>query len=116
MPPLSDIMLAAGCVKHIGVFHGETITVLEGPDQGKTFAANIVETQSDQMLVTDTQDTDARPVVMLRFDNALPVPNITQPTKIQRYDGTIWTATKEDYSAYLTTDFKLIEFVPGLDT
>lgn len=107
---IADQMLARGCVKHVGALHGETIQVLEGPDEGKTFQANIRETQPDQILSTDLGE-DARPVVMLRFDDSLPVPNITSATKIKTLsDGKIWTATKEDFSAFLTTDFKLIEW------
>jgi hypothetical protein len=112
MPPLSDLMLASGCVKHIGALNRETIEILEGAEAGQKFTANIIENQSDQVLVTEIQDTDARAVVMLRFDNALPKPVINKPTKIKREDGTVWTATKEDYSAFLTTDFKLIQDGP----
>lgn len=108
MSSLADKMLARGCVQHVGAVHGERIQVLTGPDAGKFFQANIIETAPDQILSTDLGE-DPRAVMMLRFDNQLPVPNITKSARIQTSNGKVYLATKQDFSGYLTTDFQLIE-------
>ena len=107
--PLSDKLLASGCVKHIENDHGETITILSGPDAGKKFVA-VRENESDFILPTELSD-DPRAKRMLRFREGAPqgLPNILGQDVIQTEDGKTWNATRNPQDGYLTVDYVLKE-------
>jgi hypothetical protein len=114
MPPsLSDQMLAGGCASHVEAVHGEPVTVLSGPDAGKTFTA-VRETEADLIVTTDlSEDPRAKNVIRFRDGN---VPRIIGQCVLKTSDGKKWHAVKAPQDGYLTTDFELREIVPGKDT
>lgn len=112
---LSDIMLAGGCVKHIDAVHGEDVVILDGPDAGTTFRANIVEAGQDMILDTDLGQ-DPRGKRILRFAEEQPLPRIASQAQVKTADGKKWTAVRQDFSGYLTRDFDLQEIVPEKDS
>ena len=110
---LSDKMLAGGCALHIETVHGEPILILSGPDAGGTFIA-VRETETDQMPTIDFWP-DPRPKRSLRFRDGVPVPRLTAQSRVKTEDGKIWQAIRRPDAGYLSTDFELIEVVPGKD-
>ena len=108
MNSLSDQLLNGGCVTLLENVHGETITVLTGADAGKKFTA-IKENEQDISLESPI-DRDPRAARYLRFRNVPGnVPNLSKLDKIRTADGLVWTATLENFGAYLTVDFKIIQ-------
>lgn len=113
MPSISDTALDAGCVTHIGAVHGLSIKILDGPDAGKTFWANVVETEQDIVLNSDLSE-DRRAKRIIRFQDSKGVPNILNQGKVE-IDGKQWTAVRNPGDGYLTTDFELKQIVQGKD-
>lgn len=112
---VSDRMLASGCVAHLAAIHGEVIEVLSGPDAGKFFTA-VRENESDLVLADDFgPGPDPRAHRIIRFaDDA--VPRLASQCQIRTADGKVWKLVAAPQSGYLTTDFELLEIVPGKDT
>lgn len=116
MPSLSDTMLAGSCMPLLENVHGEPVRILDGVDAGKIFYA-IKENEQDINLESDLLN-DPRAKRMLRFtDRAGNVPstNTKKMVKIQTGDGKRWTATRQDFGAYLSVDFELAE-IANCDT
>lgn len=110
MPSRSDMMLARGCVAHLGAVHGEPITVTSGTDAGLVFQSNIIETAEDFSLATDLGN-DPRAKRLIRF-SCVPLPRLSPQDIIQTADGKRWHAVREPGVAYLTTDYELHEIAP----
>lgn len=109
MGSLSDTLLAGGAIPLLEVVHGETITVLTGPDAGKKFTA-INEIEPDTNLVGEIA-TDARGTRYLHFNAASPYPRLGKLDKVQTSDGRKWKATLEPNSSYLTVDYKIVQTI-----
>lgn len=107
MSSISDTMLDSGCVTHIGAVHGFAVKILTGPDAGKLFFANAVETESDFILDGEIS-SDRRGKKVIRFQDSQGVPKIPSQGKIE-IDGKIWSAVVSPGDGYLTTDFELKE-------
>ena len=110
---ISDMMLTGGAGVLIPSLHGETVTVLNGPDAGKTFTA-VVEIEHDQTLSADGMGMDRRAKRMIRFTVGS-VPRLKGKTQIQTSDGKQWWTVDDPQNGYLTTDFELQQIVPGID-
>ncbi len=110
MGSLSDTMLAGGAMPLLDNVHGEPVQILDGVDVGKIFYA-IRETEAD--VVDDSElIKDPRAKRMLRFtDRPGNVPSVgtKKMVKIKTADGKRWTATRQDFGAYLSVDFELVE-------
>jgi len=113
MPSIADMMLAGGCVRHIGAIHGEDIKIISGPMAGRTVFANVIENMQDAVLTTDLGE-DRRGKRIIRFADGL-VPEVVSQMIIQKADGTKWKAVRAPQDGYLTTDFELLQGVPGKD-
>lgn len=111
MGSISDTLLAAGCVRHIGALHGERVQVLSGPDAGRFFQANILENETDSVVI----EGDPRGRRMIRFDPGA-APAATSQFEIKTVDGKKWNCLRQDFGSYLTTDYELQEIAPDLDT
>ena len=111
MGSLSDTMLASG-MPSIEAVHGEPVLVLDGVDAGKTFIgviSNEADISIDSEIVSDVRGKN-----MLRFtDRPGNVPSVgtKRLVKIQTADGKKWAATKQDFSAYLSADFQLVQIL-----
>jgi hypothetical protein len=104
---LSGKMLAGGCALHVEAIHGESILVLTGLDQGKSFTG-VRETEAD-MVINSELGADPRAKRMLRFRDSIPVPRLGLNDRIKTEDGKIWTAVRNPGDGFLTNDFELIE-------
>ena len=113
MGGLSDIMLASGAGVLIPALHGETVTVLNGPDTGKTFTA-VIEVEHDLSLSGEGLGMDRRAKRIARFTDGS-VPTMTGKTQIQTGDGKKWLVINDPQNGYLTTDFELQAIVAGID-
>jgi hypothetical protein len=116
MGSVSDIMLASGVMPNLDALHGEQVLILDGVDAGKYFTA-IKEHESDVKLDSDLM-IDPRGRRMLRFtDTPGNVPSVgtKKLVKIQTGDGKKWSATRQDFGAYLSVDFELTEIAAGKD-
>lgn len=114
---LSDQMLAGSCMPLLDALHGESIEILDGVDKGKTFYA-IKENQPDVVLESDVV-IDPRGKRMLRFtDRPGNVPSVgtKRLVKVKTADGKVWSATRQDFGAYLSVDFELVEISKGIDS
>lgn len=117
MGSLSDTMFGTSAMPLLDAAHGEPVKILDGVDAGKVFYA-IRETQEDIVLASDLIN-DPRGKRMLRFTDKpgnVPSVNTKRLVKIQTSDGKKWSATRQDFSAYLSVDFELAEIVAGKDT
>ena len=104
MPALSDRLLRA-TVSHLETVHGEPIVILTGDDAGLTYIG-IVETEADLMLGGELLGQDPRGKTTVHFSTA---PNIKSQAMVQTADGKRWNAIRQNFSAFLTTDFELKE-------
>ena len=112
MGSLSDTMRAGSLRPSLESVHGEPIKVLDGVDAGKTFIGVITHEQ-DIDITSDTL-SDPREKIMLRFTNRpnnVPSVNAKRMFKLQTQDGKKWSATKQDFSAYLSVDFQLVQTI-----
>ncbi len=112
MPAISHRLLARGALAHVHALHGERIEVITGEDAG-AFFTGVIEVESDGMLPTELM-ADPRGRRMLRFKNGS-VPRLKAHDRIKTDDGKTWTAIRQQFSAFLTTDFELREVVAGKD-
>lgn len=113
MPSIADRMLAAGCVPMTEATHGEAFTVLSGTDAGQVFTG-VVEIEQDMVLDTD-MGADPRAKRVVRFRNSH-VPRLASTDAIEDDAGQKWKCVKQPGSAFLTTDFELIEISTTKDT
>ena len=111
---LSDMMLQSGCAPHIDAAHSETITVLSGRDAGKPFAA-VVEVDADAQLEASIGSKDRRARKQMRFTIGMKVPSLPPQTRIQTADGRKWTVVDDPQNGSLSTDFQILEIIPGKD-
>lgn len=105
-------MLAAGAMPQLEAVHGEPVLVLDGVDAGLTFIGIILH-EPDVNIESDIL-SDPRQKVMLRFTDRpgnVPSVNTKRLVKIQTADGKKWAATKQDFSAYLSVDFELVQII-----
>ena len=112
MGSISDTMLAASAMPLLESVHGETVTVLDGIDAGKKFTC-IITHEPDVNLESDIM-SDPRQKVMIRFtDRPGNVPSVgtKKLVKLKTADGKKWAATKQDFSAYLSVDFELVQIL-----
>lgn len=103
-------MLSTGAMPLLENVHGERVKVLDGVDAGKWFTA-INEVEADQVLESEIM-RDPRAKRMLRFTDRpgnVPSVNTNKLVKIQTADGRKWAATRQDFSAYLSVDFELVQ-------
>lgn len=110
MSSLSDIMLAGGCMPLLENIHGEPVQILDGVDTGKVFYA-IRENETDVPSESEVL-SDPRAKRMVRFTDRpgnVPSVNTKKMVKVKTADGKRWTATRQDFSAYLSVDFELVE-------
>lgn len=112
MGALSDQLLNGGCALHVETIHGETITVLTGKLAGQNFTA-VRETDNDAILTSEvTIDPRAKRILRFRDANA---PALGAQDRLRTGDGKVWKAVRRPDSGYLTTDYELVEVVPGKD-
>ena len=112
MGSLSDIMLAAGVMPNLEAIHGEPVVVLDGVDAGRTFTG-VITHETDVNLESDII-SDPRQKVMIHFaDRPGNVPSVgtKKLVKIKTADGKKWAATKQDFRAYLSVDFELVQII-----
>ena len=112
MGSLSDALLAGGLMPSLESIHGERVQVLDGVDAGKWFVG-VITHETDINLESDII-SDPRQKVMLRFtDRPGNVPSVgtKKLVKLQTADGKKWAATKQDFSAYLSVDFELVQIL-----
>lgn len=110
-------MLAGGCMPLLDSVHSEPVQVLDGVDAGKVFYG-IIEHVPDIILDSEII-SDPRGKRMLRFTDKpgnVPSVNTRKLVKVKTSDGKRWTATKQDFSAYLSVDFELAEIANNIDT
>lgn len=104
---IGDQMLSDTAL-HVEALHGESILVLSGLDVGKRFVA-VKEIDPDIVLETEMgRDPRAHRVVRFREPN---VPRLELNDRVRTEDGKTWVAVDRPDSAYLTTDFELIEVI-----
>ena len=112
MPSASDKMLSGGLVPLIQSVHGESIVVMSGTDQGKTFPC-VREVEQD--IVLDAQlGEDRRSKHVVRFMYA--IPNLESQDIVKTDDGSLWHCVRNPQDGYLSTDFELKEIVNGKDS
>ena len=112
MGSLSDTLLAGSLMPNLESVHGEPVKILDGVDAGKTMVGVI--THEPDVIVDSDLLADARQKVMCRFTNRpgnVPTVGTKRLVKIQTQDGKKWAATKQDFSAYLSTDFELVQLL-----
>jgi hypothetical protein len=112
MVSLSDTMLATGLMPNLEAVHGEVVTVLDGVDAGRKFTA-INEIEPDAQLESELT-IDPRSKRMLRFTDRpgnVPSVNTKKLVLIQTSNGKKYSATRQDFSAYLSVDFELVEVI-----
>ena len=112
MGSLSDNLLASGCMPNLEAVQGEQVFVLDGADAGKQFTAVI--THEQDINIESDIISDPRQKVMCRFtDRPGNVPSVgtKKMVKLQTADGKKWAATKQDFSAYLSVDFQLVQII-----
>lgn len=105
-------MLSTSNVPLIENIHAESVLVISGSDNGKTFLA-VNETEQDIGFDSELS-TDYRAKRVLRF-RPPNVPNLGSQDRLQTADGKIWRAVRRPDSAYLTVDFEL-SAITKLDT
>ena len=113
MGSLSDTLLASSLMPNLESVHGEPIKVLDGVDAGKVFVG-VITHEPDVTIESDLSIGDARQKVMCRFANRpgnVPSVNTKRLVKIQTQDGKKWSATRQDFSAYLSVDFELVQTI-----
>ena len=113
MPSLSDMMLTGGAGVLIPALHGETVTVLSGPDAGKSYTA-VIEVEHDIVMNGDGLGMDRRAKRFCRFTNGN-IPRLRGDTQIKTSDGKKWNVVDDPQNGYLTTDFEIQQTVAGID-
>jgi hypothetical protein len=111
MGSLSDNLLSTGLMPNLESVHGEPIKVLDGVDAGKTLIG-VITHEPDVNLESDISLGDVRQKVMCRFTNRpgnVPGVGTKRLVTLQTQDGKKWAATKQDFSAYLSVDFELVQ-------
>lgn len=111
MGSLSDNLLGQGLMPNLDAVHAEPVKILDGVDAGKTMFAVILH-EEDVSLDSEISIGDRRQKVMARFTvrpGNVPSVSTLRLVKIQTQDGKKWAATKQDFSAYLSTDFQLVK-------
>lgn len=96
--------LLAAATASLEYVHGETLTVVSGPDAGRKFVA-VVEIESDVTTATNLGE-DLRPKRVARFRIA---PNLRHSDALQTDDGRRWRAVRQPGASFLTVDFELVE-------
>lgn len=112
MGSLSDTLLAGSAMPLLESVHGEPVKVLDGVDAGKTFIG-VIAHETDINLESDIM-SDPRQKTMCRFTDRpgnVPSVNTKKLVKLQTADGKKWAATKQDFSAYLSVDFELVQIL-----
>lgn len=112
MPPLSDRLLAGGCVPHLEAIHGETFEILGGANAGTKFTG-VREIESDQILTTELGE-DPRAKIMLHIKSSLNVV-LTAQQRLRTEDGRIWNAVRQQQANFLLDDYELTE-ITALDS
>ena len=110
MGSLSDLLLAGALMPNLESVHGEPVKILDGIDVGKTMIAVI--THETDLTIESEVLSDPRQKVMCRFTNRpgnVPSTNTKRLVKLQTKDGKKWSATRQDFSAYLSVDFELVQ-------
>ena len=103
-------MLAGGLMPCLESVHGEVVQVMDGADAGKLFTA-INEIVPDVQLESELL-IDPRAKRILRFTDRpgnVPSVNTKKLVKIKTSNGKLYSATRQDFSAYLSVDFELVE-------
>lgn len=114
MGGLSETMLGTSAMPLLDAVHGEWITVLDGVDAGKKFYG-IFEHQQDQVLESDLMN-DPRGKRYLRFtDRPGNVPTANKKMVKMKVGNKTYSATRQDFSAFLSVDFELLE-IASVDT
>ena len=112
MGSLSDTLLAGGCMPNLESIHGERVQILDGVDAGKVMIG--VATHEADVNVESEIMSDPRQKVMCRFTNRpgnVPSVNSKKLVKLKTADGKRWSATRQDFSSYLSTDFELVQII-----
>ena len=105
-------MLAAGVGTLVPTLHGETVTMLSGPDAGRTYTA-VIEIVPDLTLDPSSLGMDRRAKRKISFFSA--APKVNGKTKIQDSGGNRFTVIDDPQNSYLATEFELQEIVSGID-
>jgi hypothetical protein len=114
MGGLSDTMLGVSAMPLIDAVHGEWVTILDGTQAGQRFYG-VFEHQQDQVLESDLMN-DPRGKRYLRFtDKAGNVPRDPKKMVKMLVGGKKYSATRQDFSAFLSVDFELVEIAQGKD-
>lgn len=114
MGGLSDQLLSVGCVQHVEFLHGEQVQILTGPDAGKFFGATL---EAEPSAVLDAElGPDVRSKWVIHFDTTKLLPNLRSQDRLKDSNGKVWKVVTYQPGSYLTTDFEIIEVVPGVDT
>lgn len=106
MASIAEQLLAVGCIPALGITHGETVTVLSGPDSGVSFAGVVNELEPDAILSTE-EGEDPRCKRFLRFQK--PGPRIYKTGTVRTEDGRRWQAMRKPGNAFITIDFEINE-------
>jgi hypothetical protein len=72
----------------------------------------VITHEPDVVIESDISISDHREKVMCRFTNRpgnVPSVGTNRLVKIKTQDGKKWAATKQDFSAYLSVDFELVQ-------
>jgi hypothetical protein len=113
MGSLSDTLIAGAGMPNLSAVHEEPVTILDGVDAGKTMFA-IINHEEDSSISSETIDSDPREKTMARFTirpGNIPSANTKKLVLMRTSDGKKWKATKQDFSAYLSTDFQLVQTI-----
>ena len=113
MGSLSDTLLGSAAMPNLDAVHSEPIKILDGVDAGKIMYG-ILSNEPDANVSSETLDLDPRQKTICRFTlrpGNIPSVNTKRLVKIQTQDGKRWAATKQDFSAYLSTDFELVQII-----
>ena len=113
MGSLSDTLLAGAGMPNLSAVHEESVLILDGIDAGNTMYA-IITHEPDVSISSEIIYSDPREKVMARFTfrpGNVPSANTKRMVKIKTQDGKKWSATKQDFSAYLSTDFQLVQTI-----
>ena len=107
------MMLKSAAMPLLDNVHSEAVFILDGVDTGKVFYG-ILEHVPDIALESDII-SDPRGKRMLRFTDRpgnVPSTNTSKMVKVKLGNKT-YTATRQDFSAYLSVDFELVELPVG---